>query len=97
MPVPLQSFLLWGLVGRLGFPCIAVVVVVAVCLCSAESLCFWGLESVTVIVAVIVAVVVVVHLCEEESVVGRAGLERGETLGPPLWSRPGSSADMLEQ
>ena len=62
-----------------------------VCLCGVESLCLWGLESVAVIV------VVVVYLCEEESVVGRAGLERGETLGPPLWSRPGSSADMLEQ
>ena len=67
------------------------VVVVVVCLCGVESLCLWGLASVTVVV------VVVVYLCEEESVVGRAGLERGETLGPPLWSRPGSSADMLEQ
>ena len=66
-----------------------VVVVVVVCLYSAES--FWGLEIVAVIV------VVVVYLREEESVVGRAGLERGETLGSPLWSRPGSSADMLEQ
>ena len=89
MPVPLQSFLLWGQVGRLKCRCSAVVV----CLCGVESLCLWGLES----VAVIVVVVVVVYLCEEESVVGRAGLERGETLGPPLWSRPGSSADMLEQ
>ena len=72
-----------------------VVVVVVVCLYSAES--FWGLEIVAVIVVVVVVVVVVVYLCEEGSVVGRAGLERGETLGPPLWSRPGSSADMLEQ
>ena len=95
MPVPLQSFLLWGLVGRLGFPCIAVVVVAVVCLCGAESLCLWGLEIVAVIVVVIV--VVVVYLCEEESVVGRAGLERGETLGAPLWSRPGSNANIIEQ
>ena len=87
MTVPLQSFLLWGQVGRLKCRCSAVVV----CLCGVESLCLWGLESVAVIV------VVVVYLCEEESVVGRAGLERGETLGPPPWTRPGSSADMLEQ
>ena len=53
----------------------------------------WGLES----VAVIVVVVVVVYLCEEESVVGRAGLERGETLGPPPWSRPGPGANIIEQ
>ena len=91
MPVPLQSFLLWGQVGRLKCRCSALVV----CLCGVESLCLWGLESVAVILVVIV--VVFVYLCEEESVVGRAGLERGETLGPPLWSRPGSSADMLEQ
>ena len=91
MPVPLQSFLLWGQVGRLKCRCSAVVV----CLCGVESLCLWGLESVAVIVVVIV--VVVVYLCEEESVVGRAGLERGETLGAPLWSRPGSNANIIEQ
>ena len=60
----------------------------AVCLCGVESLCLWGLESVTV------TVVVVVYLCEEESVVGRAGLERGKT---PLWSRPGPGANIIEQ
>ena len=87
MPVPLQSFLLWGQVGRLKCRCSAVVV----CLCGVESLCLWGLESVAVIV------VVVVYLCEEESVVGRAGLERGETLGPPPWSRPGPGANIIEQ
>ena len=48
MPVPLQSFLLWGQVGRLGCRCSAVVV----CLCGVESLCLWGLESVAVIVVV---------------------------------------------
>ena len=73
--------------------------VVFVYLCGVESLCLWGLESLAVIVVVIVVVVVVVvvYLREEESVLGRAGLERGETLGPPLWSRPGSGANIIEQ
>ena len=82
---------LWGLESVAVI--VVVIVVVVLYLCGAESLWLWGFES----VAVIVVVVVVVYLCEEESVVGRAGLERGETLGPPLWTRPGSSADMLEQ